>query len=381
MLELGNAMGFDIFLEDHAGLGHDTLMRARDQFLQLASQDPALSLVRPNGKSDEPQYQVVIDDEKARALQVSIEDINDTMSVAWGSAYVNDFIDRGRVKRVYVQGNLDSRLAPEDFGKWYVRNAVGAMVPFSAFATGEWMYGSPKLERYNGVSAVEVLGQPAPGHSTGDAMAALERIAAQLPQGIGLSYTGVSYEERAAGSQAPALYALSLVIVFLCLAALYESWSIPVSVMLVVPLGVLGAVAATLLRGLQGDVFFQVGLVTTIGLSAKNAILIVEFAKELYEREGKPLVEAAVEAARLRLRPIIMTSLAFVFGVLPMALAKGAASASQHSVGTAVIGGTLAATFLAIFLVPLFYVLVVKLFSRREKAPLALPEPAGVGVV
>jgi multidrug efflux pump len=376
MLELGNAMGFDIFLQDHAGLGHDTLMRARDQFLQLASQDQALSLVRPNGKSDEPQYQVVIDDEKARALQVSIEDINDTMSVAWGSAYVNDFIDRGRVKRVYVQGNLDSRLAPEDFGKWYVRNAVGEMVPFSAFATGEWIYGSPKLERYNGVPAVEILGQPAPGHSTGDAMAALEQIAAQLPRGIGLSYTGLSYEERTAGSQAPALYGLSLVIVFLCLAALYESWSIPVSVMLVVPLGVLGAVAATLLRGLQGDVFFQVGLVTTIGLSAKNAILIVEFAKELYEREGKPLVEAAVEAARRRLRPIIMTSLAFVFGVLPMALAKGAASASQHSVGTAVIGGTLAATFLAIFLVPLFYVLVVKLFTRREKVPRAQETPA-----
>ena len=366
ILELGNSMGFDIFLQDHAGLGHEALMQARGQFLQLASQDPALSLVRPNGKSDEPQYQVTIDDEKARALQVSIDDINQTMSVAWGSAYVNDFIDRGRVKRVYVQGNMDSRLAPDDFGKWYVRNAAGDMVPFSAFATGQWIYGAPKLERYNGVPAAEILGQPAAGYSSGDAMAALERIAAQLPRGIGLSYTGVSFEERAAGSQAPALYTLSLVIVFLCLAALYESWSVPVSVLLVVPLGVLGAVAATLLRGLENDVFFQVGLLTTMGLAAKNAILIVEFAKHLYEGEGKPLLEAAMEAARLRLRPIIMTSLAFVFGVLPMAKATGAANGSQHSIGTGVVGGTLAATFLAIFFVPLFYVVVVRLFSRRR---------------
>jgi len=374
ILELGNSMGFDVFLQDHAGLGHGALMQARDQFLQLASQNPALSLVRPNGKSDEPQYQVTIDDEKARALQVSIDDINQTMSVAWGSAYVNDFVDRGRVKRVYVQGNMDSRLSPDDFGKWYVRNAVGEMVPFSAFATGEWIYGSPKLERYNGVPAAEILGQPTAGHSTGEAMAALERIATQLPQGIGLSYTGMSFEERAAGSQAPALYTLSLLIVFLCLAALYESWTVPVSVLLVVPLGVLGAVAATLLRGLQNDVFFQVGLLTTMGLAAKNAILIVEFAKQLHEREGRPPLDAAVEAARLRLRPIIMTSLAFVFGVLPMAEATGAASSSQHSIGTGVVGGTLAATFLAIFFVPLFYVVVVRLFGRKDRLSLVRAE-------
>jgi len=374
ILELGNSMGFDVFLQDHAGLGHQALMQARDRFLQLASQDPALSLVRPNGKSDEPQYQIIIDDEKARALQVSIDDINQTMSVAWGSAYVNDFVDRGRVKRVYVQGNMDSRLAPDDFGKWYVRNTIGEMVPFSAFATGEWIYGSPKLERYNGVPAAEILGQPATGHSTGEAMAALERIAAQLPQGIGLSYTGMSFEERAAGSQAPALYTLSLLIVFLCLAALYESWTIPVSVLLVVPLGVLGAVTATLLRGLQNDVFFQVGLLTTMGLAAKNAILIVEFAKQLHEREGRSLLDAAVEAARLRLRPIIMTSLAFVFGVLPMAEATGAASSSQHSIGTGVVGGTLAATFLAIFFVPLFYVVVAGFFRKKDRLSLVQAE-------
>jgi multidrug efflux pump len=289
------------------------------------------------------------------------------MSVAWGSAYVNDFIDRGRVKRVYVQGKQDARLAPEDFDKWYVRNAEDQMVPFSAFASGQWVYGSPKLERYNGIASVEILGQPAAGYSTGDAMAAVNRIAAQLPPGIGIAYTGLSYEERAAGSQAPALYALSLLIVFLCLAALYESWSVPFSVMLVVPLGVLGAVAATLLRGLSNDVFFQVGMLTTMGLAAKNAILIVEFAKDLHEHQGRTLLQAASEAARLRLRPIIMTSIAFALGVLPLAIATGPGSGSQHSIGTGVLGGTLAATFLAIFFVPLFYVMVVRVFERKER--------------
>jgi len=368
ILEMGNAMGFNLYLQDNAGVGHAALMESRNQFLQLANEHPKLSAVRPNGKDDEPQFQVNIDDEKARALQVSIASINQTMSAAWGSMYVNDFIDQGRVKRVYIQGQDDSRISPEDFGKWYVRNALGEMVPFSAFATGEWVFGSPKLERYGGISSVEILGEPAPGYSTGDAMLAIAEIMQQLPPGIGLSYTGLSYEEIQTGDQAPMLYALTVLIVFLCLAALYESWSVPASVMLVVPLGILGAVLATLFRDLTADVYFQIGLMTTVGLSAKNAILIVEFAKDLYEKEGMPLVDAAVHAARLRLRPIVMTSLAFTLGVMPMALASGAGAGSQHSVATGVVGGMITATVLAVFFVPLFYVVVVKLFEGRKKA-------------
>lgn len=367
IMEMGNATGFDLFLQDNGALGHSALMQARDQLMTLAAKEPALAIVRANGLDDEAQYQVTIDDEKARALQVSIEAIDDTMSVAWGSTYVNDFIDKGRVKKVYVQGEMDSRIAPEDFDKWYVRNAAGQMVPFSAFATGSWMYGSPKLERYSGIASVELLGQPAEGYSTGDAMAAIERISAQLPNGFGVAWTGLSYEERAAGSQATLLYVMSLIIVFLCLAAMYESWSVPVAVMLVVPLGVLGAVAAALGRGLSNDVFFQVGMLTTMGLAAKNAILIVEFAKDLYENHGRGLVEATTEAARQRLRPIIMTSIAFVMGTLPLARAYGPGSGSQHSIGTAVVGGTLAATFLAIFFVPLFYVAVTRLFTPGQR--------------
>ncbi len=365
ILEMGNAKGFDMFLQDRTGLGHEALMSARNQFLELAAKDPVLMNVRPNGLSDEPQYQVVIDNEKARALQVSISDINNTMSTAWGSAYVNDFIDRGRVKKVYVQGEISSRISPEDFEKWYVRNARGEMVKFSTFASGYWTFGSPKLERYNGIPAVEIMGEPTHGYSSGDAMQAVERIVTQLPDGIGVQFTGISYEERLSGSQAPALYAISVLIVFLCLAALYESWSVPVSVIMVVPLGVIGAVLATLMRGLSNDVFFQVGLLTTVGLSAKNAILIVEFAKSLHEEHGKPLVEAAVEAARLRLRPIIMTSLAFMLGVLPLAISNGAGAGSQHSIGTGVIGGMITATFLAIFFVPMFYVVICRLFAKK----------------
>ncbi|MCQ4264433.1 hydrophobe/amphiphile efflux-1 family RND transporter [Stutzerimonas stutzeri] len=368
ILEMGNAMGFDLFLQDNASLGHEALMDARNQFLQLASEHPKLNAVRPNGKDDEPQFQVNIDDEKARALQVSIASINQTMSAAWGSMYVNDFIDQGRVKRVYIQGQDDSRISPEDFDKWYVRNNLGEMVPFSAFATGEWAFGSPKLERYGGISSVQILGEPASGYSTGDAMFAIAEIMQQLPPGIGLSYSGLSYEEIQTGDQAPMLYALTVLIVFLCLAALYESWSVPVSVMLVVPLGILGAVLATLMRELNADVYFQIGLMTTVGLSAKNAILIVEFAKDLYEKEGMPLVQAATHAARLRLRPIVMTSLAFTLGVMPMALASGAGAGSQHSVATGVVGGMITATVLAVFFVPLFYVLVVTLFEGRKKA-------------
>ncbi|MDR5170984.1 efflux RND transporter permease subunit [Methylobacillus flagellatus] len=366
IMELGNASGFNLFLQDYSGKGHSNLMQARGQFLMQASQHPALAMVRPNGKDDEPQYQVIIDDEKARALGVTLADINATMSAAWGSSYVNDFIDRDRVKRVYVQGVPEARITPEDFEKWYVRNRAGEMVSFASFATGKWTSGSPKLERYNGVPAIEILGEPAPGHSSGDAMKAIEEIAAKLPDGIGLAWTGLSYEERLSGSQAPALYALSIIAVFLCLAALYESWTIPFSVLLVVPLGVIGTVAATLMRGLDNDVFFQIGLLTTVGLSAKNAILIVEFAKDLYETGGRTLVQAAVEASRLRLRPIIMTSLAFTMGVIPLAVSSGASSGSKHAIGTGVVGGMVTATFLAIFFIPLFYVVVVSLFRKGK---------------
>ncbi|MBP0627636.1 MULTISPECIES: efflux RND transporter permease subunit [unclassified Cupriavidus] len=372
--ELGNATGFDLYLQDQAGIGHVALMNARDKFLALASQSPVLQRVRPNGLNDQPQYQLVIDDEKARALGISLADINSTVSIAWGSSYVNDFIDRGRVKRVYVQGRPDSRMKPDDIDKWFVRNGKGEMVPFSAFADGKWGYGSPKLQRYNGVAAVEVLGEPAPGRSSGEAMNAIEEIMKQMPPGVGYAWTGLSYEERLSGSQAPALYALSLLVVFLCLAALYESWSIPFSVMLVVPLGVIGALLATLGRGLSNDVFFQVGLLTTIGLSAKNAILIVEFARSEYE-QGKGLVEAAVEACRLRLRPIVMTSLAFMLGVFPLAVSTGAGAGSQHAIGTGVIGGMITATVLAIFWVPLFFVAVTSMFGRKRR-----PRPHGASV-
>ncbi|WP_222909760.1 MULTISPECIES: efflux RND transporter permease subunit [Pseudomonadaceae] len=365
VMELGNATGFDVYLQDQAGLGHEALTKARDQFMQLASEDPTLTGVRFNGMRDEPQYRLIIDDEKARAHQVSLAAINDSLSIAWGSSYVNDFIDRGRVKRVYMQGEPTSRMNPEDLGKWYVRNAEGEMVPFTAFATGEWTYGPPKLTRFNGVPAMEILGAAAPGYSSGEAMAAVERIAEQLPAGIGYSWTGQSYEERLSGSQAPALYALSLLVVFLALAALYESWSVPLSVMLVVPLGIVGALAFTMGRGLSNDVFFQVGLLTTVGLSARNAILIVEFAKTLHE-QGMTLTAAAIEACRIRLRPIVMTSLAFMLGVLPLAISSGAGAGSKHAIGTGVIGGMLSAMVLAIFWVPLFYVLVSSLGKRKK---------------
>lgn len=366
IMEMGNAMGFDFYLQDNAGLGHTELVKARDKFLELAAQSPVLTNVRPNGKNDEPQLRVVIDKERARALQLRLSDINDTLSAAWGSMYVNDFIDEGRVKRVYLQGEASARMLPTDLDKWHVRNQRGEMIPFNAFATTQWYMGPPKLERFNGLSAIEILGEPAPGYSTGDAILAIADIMKQLPSEISLSYSGLSYEEIQTQDQAPALYVMTILFVFLSLAALYESWSVPFSVALVVPFGILGAVIATLLRGLSSDVYFQIGLMTTIGLSAKNAILIVEFAKHLYEKDGKPLIDAAAEAARMRLRPIIMTSLAFTFGVLPMALAAGAGQGSQHSVATGVIGGMLASTFLAIFFVPLFYVFVVKLFSRKK---------------
>ncbi len=363
---LGNSAGFDMALQDHAGLGHEALMNARNILLEKAKNNPSLTRVRHNGLDDSPQLRIDIDQRKAQALGVSLEDINNTLQTGWGSTYVNDFLDRGRVKKVYVQAAAKYRMLPDDINKWYVRNASGQMVPFSAFASSRWETGSPRLERYNGYSSVEIVGESAPGVSNGTAMDIMENLVSQLPVGFGLQWTGASLQERMTGAQAPALYALSLLVVFLCLAALYESWSIPFSVMLVVPLGVTGALVATWLRGLENDVYFQVGLLTVIGLSAKNAILIVEFANELNTR-GSELIEATVEASRQRLRPILMTSLAFIFGVLPMATSSGAGSSSQHAVGTGVMGGMISATVLAIFFVPLFFMLVRRRFPLKEK--------------
>ena len=367
--ELGNATGFELQLQDRGGLGHEQLMAARNQLLGLASKDPTLAKVRPAGLDDTPQYRIEVDPQKASALGLSLADVNQTLSSTWGTAYLNDFIDKGRTKRVYMQADAPFRMSPDDVNSWYVRNREGQMVPFSAFSTGAWTFGPPKLERFNGFPAAIIQGEPAPGRSSGEAMAAMEGLVKQLPPGIGLEWSGLSYEERLSGANAPALYAISLLVVFLALAALYESWSIPVSVMLVVPLGVLGAVVATLAGGLANDVYFQVGLLTTIGLSAKNAILIVEFAKAQHE-QGMGLVQAAIEAARMRLRPIVMTSLAFILGVLPLAVASGAGAASQNAIGFAVIGGMVSATFLAILLVPVFFVLT----ARRKRPPLERAE-------
>ncbi len=368
IIELGNATGFDFELIDQANLGHDALTQARNQLLGAVAKHPdTLVGVRPNGLEDTPQYKLLIDQEKAEALGVSISDINTTLGASWGGSYVNDFIDRGRVKKVYVMGEADSRMLPDDISKWFVRNASGEMVPFSAFSSAKWQYGSPRLERYNGLPSMEILGQAAPGKSSGEAMGLMEQLASQLPQGIGYDWTGMSYQERLSGNQAPALYAISLIVVFLCLAALYESWSIPFSVMLVVPLGVIGALLFTTLRGLSNDVYFVVGLLTTIGLAAKNAILIVEFAKDLMEKEGKGLVESTLEAVRMRLRPILMTSLAFILGVLPLTISTGAGSGAQNAVGTGVMGGMVTATILAIFFVPVFFVVVRRRFGKNKE--------------
>ncbi len=363
---MGSSSGFDMELQDHGGIGHTQLMAMRDKLLELAGKDPSLSRVRHNGLDDSPQLQIDVDQRKAQALGVSLDDINDTLTTAWGSTYVNDFLDRGRVKKVYVQASPEFRMLPEDVNKWYVRNSSGGMVPFSAFATSRWETGSPRLERYNGYSSLEIVGEAANGVSSGTAMDEMEKLVGQLPLGVGFQWSGASYQERLSGSQAPALYAISLLVVFLCLAALYESWSIPFSVMLVVPLGVVGALIATWMRGLENDVYFQVGLLTVIGLSAKNAILIVEFANEINSK-GRELLESTLEASRQRLRPILMTSLAFIFGVLPMAISSGAGSGSQHAVGTGVMGGMISATILAIFFVPLFFVVVRQRFPLKEK--------------
>lgn len=377
MPELGVTAGFNLQLKDSSGQGHDKMIAARNAILGMAAQDKRLTGVRPNGQEDTPQYQINIDQAKAGSMGVSISDINTTMSIAWGGSYINDFVDRGRVKKVYLQGDAASRMMPGDLDKWYVRNSAGTMVPFSAFATGEWTYGSPRLERYNGVSSVNLQGTPATGVSSGDAMMAMEEIVNKLPsmglQGFDYEWTGLSLEERESGAQAPFLYALSLLIVFLCLAALYESWSIPFSVLLVVPLGVFGAVLLTffgsMIKGdpnLSNNIYFQVAMIAVIGLSAKNAILIVEFAKELQEK-GEDLLEATLHAAKMRLRPIIMTTLAFGFGVLPLALASGAGAGSQHSVGYGVLGGVISSTLLGIFFIPLFFVWIRSVFKYKPK--------------
>ena len=361
---LGMATGFDFFLQDRAGHGHDKLMEARNQFLGLARENPNLVRVRPNGMDDVPEYHLNIDYEQIMAQGVSIAEVNRTMSIAWGSGYVNDFLYKGRVKKVFVQSDAKYRMAPEDVDNWYVRNNSGVMVPVSAVASGSWAYGSPRLERYNSYPAMEIVGEPAPGKSSGEAMQIVDEIMQKLPDGFGYEWTATSFQEQRSGAQAPFLYAVSLLVVFLCLAALYESWSVPFAVILSIPLGILGALAATYLRGLENDVYFQVGLLTTMGLSAKNAILIVEFAKRRVDK-GRDVVDASVRAARQRLRPILMTSLAFVFGVLPLAISTGAGANARHAIGTGVVGGMLSATFLAIVFVPIFYVVVVRTFTKH----------------
>ncbi|MEO3737031.1 MULTISPECIES: efflux RND transporter permease subunit [Shewanella] len=366
VIELGTANGFDMYLQDKNGQGHEKLVAARNQLLGMAAQNPNLVGVRPNGQEDAPIYQLHVDHAKLSALGIEITNVNSVLATAWGGSYVNDFIDRGRVKKVYVQGDAQYRMQPGDLDSWYVRNNKGDMVPFSAFATGTWEFGSPRLERFNGLPSMNIQGATAPGFSTGAAMEIMEDLAKQLPPGFGVEWNGLSYEERLSGNQAPALYALSILVVFLVLAALYESWSVPFAVVLVVPLGIIGALVAMNGRGLPNDVFFQVGLLTTVGLATKNAILIVEFAKEFYEK-GSGLVEATLHAVRVRLRPILMTSLAFGLGVVPLAISSGVGSGSQNAIGTAVLGGMMSSTFLGIFFVPLFFVIVERIFSKREK--------------
>jgi len=365
VIELGTANGFDFQLQDRSGLGHDKLIEARNQLLGAAMKNPKLTAVRPNGQDDSPQFKLDIDDVRAGALGLSQASINEVLSTAWGSSYINDFIQNGRVKKVYLQSEPRYRMLPEDINSWYVRNKDGEMVPFSAFATAHWQYGSPRLERYNGIPSVEIMGQAAPGVSTGEAMAELEKMAAELPTGIGYEWTGLSYEEKQAGKQAPVLYAISLLVVFLAVAALYESWTIPFVNLLMLPLGLVGAVAAVSLRMLPNDVYLQIGLLTTVGLSTKNAILIIQFIKAQLN-QGHELVEATLMAIKIRFRPVIMTSLAFFFGTLPLALTKGAGAAAQNAIGTAVTGGLLSATFIDLLFIPFFFVLVTRLFARKR---------------
>jgi len=364
VIELGNAKGFDFQLQDRGGLGHEALMAARNQLLGMAAKDPRLTAVRPNGMNDVPEYRIEVDWEKAGALGVPITSIHNTISAAFGSAYVNDFIQGGRVKRVYVQADAPYRMAPEDLGKLYVRNTAGKMGPYSSFASGRWAYASPRLERYNAFPSLNIWGEPSPGKSSGDAMQAMEEIVSKLPQGIGFDWTGLSYQERMASSQAPLLYAFSVIVIFLCLAALYESWTVPISILLVLPLGVIGGILASSFRGLSNDVYFQIGLLSTLGLTTKNAILIVQYA-QIKMQEGMGLIEATLEGAKLRFRPIVMTSLAFGFGILPLALTTGAGAGAQNAIGTSVLGGMVTGTFLAVFFIPLFYFVISRLIERK----------------
>ncbi|MDP3695153.1 MAG: efflux RND transporter permease subunit, partial [Desulfocapsaceae bacterium] len=374
VVELGQANGFDFQLQDRGGLGHDKLMEARNQLLGMAMKNPKLIAVRPNGQDDSPQFKLDIDDVRAGALGISPADVNTILATAWGSSYVNDFIESGRVKKVYLQADAKYRMLPEDMNSWYVRNNKGEMVPFSAFASAHWQYGSPRLERYNGIPSMEIMGQAAPGVSTGEAMAEMEKMASKLPTGIGSEWTGLSYEEKQAGKQAPALYAISLLVVFLSVAALYESWTIPFVNLLMLPLGLVGAVMAVTLRVLPNDIYLQIGLLTTIGLSTKNAILIIQFIKEQMS-QGHELVEATLAAVKIRLRPVIMTSLAFFFGTLPLALTRGAGAAAQNAIGTAVTGGLLSATFIDLIFIPFFFVLISRIFTRKQ--PQLPPVSAG----
>ncbi len=369
--ELGRSGGFDFQLQDRGGMGHEALMAARNQLLGEAARDPRLTRVRPNGLEDVPEYRIDVDWEKAGALGVPIDSIHDTISASFGSAYVNDFIQGGRVKRVFVQDDAPFRRLPSDLERVYVRNGSGAMTPFSAFASGHWTYGSPQLQRYNAFPSINIWGEAPQGKSSGEAMQAMEEIAAKLPRGVGFDWSGISYQERMAGSQAPILYAFSILVIFLCLAALYESWPIPLSIMLSLPLGAIGGVIVSSLRGLPNDVYFQIGLLTTLGLTTKNAILIVQFAKAGVDA-GLGVVEATLDGARLRLRPIIMTSLALGFGVLPLTLASGAGAGAQNAIGTAVLGGVVTATFLVTVFAPLFYVMIENTFGKRRVRRAAL---------
>ena len=367
VIELGMATGFDFQLMDRGGLGHAALMNARNQLLGMAAQDARLTKVRPNGMEDVPEYRIDVDWEKAGALGVPITDIHNTISAAFGSAYVNDFIQGGRVKRVFVQADAPYRMLPKDLEKLYVRNTAGKMVPFASFASGHWAYGSPRLERFNGFPSLNILGEPAPGRSSGEAMQIMEDAVAKLPKGIGFDWTGLSYQERMATSQGPILYAFSILVIFLCVAALYESWTIPIVNLLMLPLGVFGALLATTLRELPNDVYFQIGFLTTLGLSTKNAILIIQFIKEQLAH-GLGLKEATLAAVRIRFRPVVMTSLAFFFGTLPLAIATGAGAGAMNAIGTAVTGGMLSATFIDLVFIPLFFVIVSSIFRRKQSA-------------
>jgi HAE1 family hydrophobic/amphiphilic exporter-1 len=366
VVELGSAIGFDFQLQDRGGLGHEKLTAARNQLLGMAAQDPRLAKLRPNGMEDVPEYRVDVDWEKAGTLRLPITSIHNIIAAAFGSAYVNNFIQGGRVKRVYTQADAPYRMLPNDLEKLYVRNTEGKMVPFSAFATGRWTVGSPRLERYNGFPSMNIWGEPAPGRSSGEAMDAMEDIASKLPKGIGYDWNALSYQERMASSQAPLLYAFSILVIFLCLAALYESWPIPISILLALPLGAIGGVIASSMRGLSNDVYFQIGFLTTLGLTTKNAILIVQFAKARVE-QGMGLIEATMEGAKLRLRPIVMTSLAFGFGVLPLTLNTGAGAGAMKAIGTSVLGGMITGTLLVVLFAPLFYVLIEKTFGKRRE--------------